>query len=318
MASDEFSLIEKHFSTIGPRSGHTRLGLGDDAAVQSVPFGYQLVSSMDTLIAGVHFPFDTAPGDIAAKALAVNLSDLAAMAADPAWFLLSLSLPESNPDWLTDFSAGLQQIADQYQIELIGGDTCRGDLSITIQIMGLVPEDSYVTRAGARKGDLVLVSGCLGNAALGLAHLQGDIELPEAIRGRCIDALQRPMPRLELGSFLRDYARAAIDLSDGLQADLGHILQASRCGAIIERDRLPVDNWIRHNEAWQYALTTGDDYEICCCISADQQDQIDRWNQTHPGCPLTQIGKITKEGYKLHHNGQTFDIKERTGYRHFA
>ena len=318
MASDEFSIIEEYFSSIGPRTDNTRLGPGDDAAVITVPTGCQLVCSMDTLISGVHFLPDTAPADVAWKALAVNLSDLAAMAADPACFLLSLSLPDSDETWLSEFSGSLRQIAEQFQVELIGGDTCRGNLSITIQAMGFVPEDDYVTRAGAGPGDLILVSGRLGDAALGLAQLQGQVDLPDELRSGCVDALLRPQPRVELVPFLRESASAAIDLSDGLQADLGHILEASGCGAKIDRDRLPVNEWIPQANAWHYALAAGDDYDICCTVPSYRQAQIESWNRDQTECPLTIIGEITESGYNLLQDGQTIDMNEFTGYRHFA
>ena len=318
MASDEFSIIEEYFSSIGPRTDNTRLGPGDDAAVMNVPAGCQLVCSMDTLISGVHFLPDTAPGDVAWKALAVNLSDLAAMAADPACFLLSLSLPDSDEAWLKEFSGSLKQIAEQFQVELIGGDTCRGSLSITIQAMGFVPADGYVTRAGAGPGDLILVSGKLGDAALGLAQLQGQVDLPDELRSSCVDALRRPRPRVELVPFLRESASAAIDLSDGLQADLGHILEASGYGAKIDRDRLPVNDWIPQANAWHHALAAGDDYEICCTVPSDHQAQIESWNRDQSDCPLTIIGEITESGYNLLQDGQTIDMNEFTGYRHFA
>lgn len=318
MSSDEFSLIDRYFSAIGPDKANTRLGIGDDGAILSLPKGYQLVSSLDTLNEGIHFLPGTAAADIAHKALAVNLSDLAAMAAEPAWFLLSLSLPDIDDNWLNGFSAGLGELARQYDIQLVGGDTCRGHLSISIQVSGLVPNDVFLSRSGAKPGDLILVSGTLGKAALGLAALQQQLELPDELRNSCIDALLHPHPRLELVPFLRQYASAAIDLSDGLLADLGHILKASACGATLLRDTLPVDDWVRHNNAWHYALSAGDDYEICCCVAAEHRTQIDTWNHEHPACELSIIGEIGDGGYKLVNNGQTIDVNEQQGYRHFA
>ena len=167
MRSTEFSLIDQYFRHVGPSQNSTTLAQGDDAAVVKVPKGCQLVMSIDTLIAGVHFPENTMPADIACKALAVNLSDLAAMAAEPAWFLLSVSLPDYDEDWLSAFSKSLKDLAQQYNIELIGGDTCKGALSVTIQVNGLVREDQYVTRSGAQVDDLIVVSGQLGTRQLG-------------------------------------------------------------------------------------------------------------------------------------------------------
>lgn len=317
MAQDEFSIIRQYFSDIGEPAAGVLLGIGDDAAVIELPPGFQQVVSLDTLIGGVHFPADTAPADIAYKSLAVNLSDLAAMAASPSWFLLSLSLPQFDADWLGQFANGLRQTAARYGLQLIGGDTCRGPLSISVQIAGLVPAGKFVTRSGARPGDLVLVSGTLGNAGLGLAFQQGRIELPRELAAACLAALNRPRPRLELGEFLREYASAAIDISDGLQGDLGHILQASRCGARIDQAALPVDPWIERQGLYRYALDAGDDYEICCTLPARLCARIDDWNRQHRDCPLTIIGEITESGFVLQAGDEIADLSETGGYRHF-
>ncbi len=317
MAHDEFAIIERYFSNIGDSAGNVVLGVGDDAAVVDVPPGDQLVISMDTLVGGIHFPLDTSPADIAYKALAVNLSDLAAMAADPAWFLLSLTLPESDSKWLGRFADGLRKSADIFKLQLIGGDTCHGELSITIQIAGLVPSDRYLTRNRAKPGDLILVSGELGNAALGLAHKQGQIDLPRELQSKCLLALNRPQPRLELTPFLREFASAAIDISDGLQGDLAHVLRASNCGATIVREAIPVNAWIEQQEAYQYSLAAGDDYEICCCIPARHQGEIENWNLEHPACQLSAIGEITESGYMLREGDSLIDLANAQGYRHF-
>lgn len=318
MAADEFSLIQRYFAAVGAPNPNTRLGIGDDAAVCVVPPGMQLVASIDTLISGVHFLPDTAPADIAYKALAVNLSDLAAMAAEPAWFLMSLTLPEAEEGWLDEFSLALAESARAYRIELIGGDTCRGQLSITIQVSGLVPESKYVTRSRARPGDLIAVSGRLGSAALGLAHLRGQLSLPDDIRDQSLNALLRPRPRLELMPFLRRHATAAIDISDGLQADLGHLLESSRCGAVIERSLLPVDDWIRDNDEYRFAVSSGDDYEICCCIPAGDRASIETWNRDSPDCPLTLIGEISEAGFVMLEDGKPVDLQGQQGFRHFG
>ena len=317
-ARDEFSIISRYFSAIGEANPNTLLSIGDDAAVVDVPEQMQLVVSTDTLISGVHFPEETTAADIAYKALAVNLSDLAAMAADPAWFLLSLTLPQSDDDWLRPFAESLNQTAQQYGLELIGGDTCRGNLSIGIQIGGLVPAGKYLTRSGASPGDLILVSGELGNAALGLASIQNKIELPAALDAICRQALNRPRPRLQLQSFLRQFASAAIDISDGLQADLAHILKSSNCGATVYQDQLPVNQWIQQQAAFEYALNAGDDYEICCCVAPANEAQISRWNQDHPDCLLSVIGHITDSGYLLNNGKSCVDLAAvAVGYQHF-
>jgi thiamine-monophosphate kinase len=316
MAS-EFEIIARYFCGLGKASALTRLGVGDDAAVVEVPAGRQLVVCLDNLVGGVHFPLQTRPADIAWKALVVNLSDLAAMAASPVWFQMSLTLPQVDDDWLQDFADGLREAADRFGVQLIGGDTCRGELAVCIQAAGLVPADAYVTRAGAQPGDIVAVSGELGNAALGLADLEAEIELPAAAREKCRLALNRPQPRLELAPFLSRYATAAIDISDGLVGDLRHLLDASGCGAVIERAAIPVDDWILRRQQYEYALAAGDDYQICCTLGERDRGEIDAWNRDHPQCRLTVIGAITESGYQLQVGDQAVDLDGQRGFRHF-
>jgi len=310
-------LIKRYFADIGDTRIKPKLSQGDDAAVIEVPAGMQAVMSMDTLINGVHFPLNTSAADIAYKSLAVNLSDLAAMAATPAWFLLSLSFPENNESWLHEFSTSLKEVAETFQLELVGGDTCRGPLSITIQITGLVQKNRYVTRSGAKPGDKILVSGLLGGAALGLAHAQKRLKLPKSIAGICLAALNRPCPRIELVDFLSRYASAAIDLSDGLIGDLAHILSLSNVGANINQASLPVPTWIIENNAYQYALNGGDDYEICLTLPRHHWPRVVQWNQQHPECQLSEIGEISDSGYTLIQGEQTTDLYDWQGYQHF-
>ncbi len=318
MAQGEFELIERYFGDIGLPASNLSLGPGDDAAVVSVPPDRELVLSLDTLVEGIHFDATADPADVAYKSLAVNLSDLAAMAAEPAWFLLSLTIPGIDTDWLEAFAASLKRTADQFGIALIGGDTCRGPLSISIQIGGLVPTGDYVTRSGASAGELILVSGEIGRAGLGLAYSRGEIELAPSIAAPALEALHRPHPRLELASFLRRYATAAIDLSDGLQADLGHLLKASHCGARLECDRLPVNPWIVEHDAFEYALSAGDDYEICCCVPRDAETALEEWNREYPSCPLSIVGETTASGYRLLRNDREIDLSEASGFNHFG
>lgn len=317
MSLNEFSLIKRYFADTGSTRLAPILSQGDDAAVIEVPAGMQAVMSMDTLINGVHFPKGTSAADIAYKSLAVNLSDLAAMGATPAWFLLSLSLPDTNESWLHEFSSSLKEVAEIFQLELVGGDTCRGPLSITIQITGLVQKNRYVTRRGAKPGDKILVSGSLGSAALGLAHAQKRLKLPKSIAGICLRALNRPCPRIELVEFLSRYATAAIDLSDGLIGDLAHILKLSDVGAKINQASLPVPAWIIENNAYQYALSGGDDYEICLTLPRHQWPRVVQWNQQHPDCQLSEIGEISDSGYNLIQAKQTTDLYDWKGYQHF-
>lgn len=318
MPQAEFTIIERYFADIGASGWAAKLSQGDDAAILEIPDGKQAVMSVDTLIAGVHFPLDTSAADVAHKALAVNLSDLAAMGATPAWFLLSLTIPDTDEHWLESFSQSLKTIADQYQIELVGGDTCHGPLSITIQVTGLVDKDKYITRSGAKPGDLILVSGQIGNAALGLAQLQNRVNLNESLVMGCVEAINRPIPRLCLTEFLLDYATAAIDLSDGLVGDLKHILDKSKVGALVRQGDLPVSEWIKDNGSYEYALTGGDDYELCLTISPEYKDQVILWNQNNPDCRLQEIGQITESGYYLETENEIIDLTHSKGYQHFG
>ncbi|CAN5696817.1 thiamine-phosphate kinase [soil metagenome] len=264
----EFELIAR----IRARAAHARkdvsLGIGDDAAVIDLPPGRQLVVAMDTLNAGVHFPDDTAPADVGWKALAVNLSDLAAMGAVPAWCTLSLSLPEADAGWLDGFLDGFQALAAEHDVALVGGDTTRGPLSICVTAHGLVEPGRALRRDGARAGDLVWVTGTLGDAAGALAQWQGGGAVDDALRAR----LDRPTPRIATGRDLSGLASACIDVSDGLLADLGHVCHASGVGAEISVDTLPWSEALRagFDTATRRALqaTGGDDYELCFTTAA--------------------------------------------------
>jgi thiamine-monophosphate kinase len=232
----EFNLIQRYFTRATPNA---ILGVGDDAALLSVSEGMELAVSTDMLVSGTHFFPEADPLLLGHKTLAVNLSDLAAMGATPRWATLSFSLPSIDEDWLEKFSRGFFSLADQYQVELIGGDTTRGPLNLCVTIMGEVPKAKALRRDGAKADDDIWVSGTLGEAALALAHLQGRIVLSENIFAACAAHLQQPQPRVTLGLALRGIASSAIDISDGLLADLGHILERSKVGAEILFDALP-------------------------------------------------------------------------------
>jgi len=312
-AMDEFSLIRRYFAALTPGRADIALGIGDDCALLQPPPGQQLAVTSDTLIAGRHFPEATAPADIGWKALAVNLSDLAAMGAEPRWFLLALSLPAADEAWLSGFAAGLGELARDSGIALVGGDTTRGPLSITITAMGLVPPGQALRRDGARPGDRICVTGTLGDAALALRRLD-DAGLPPLLRQR----LDRPMPRNAAGIALRGLATAAIDVSDGLAGDLNHILLASGVGAEIELSRLPASAHFNGlapaAERASLQLQGGDDYELCVCLPADQVEEARR----RLDVPLTEIGCIAAEpGLRvLDTNGQPLTFAAR-GYTHF-
>jgi len=318
---NEFDLIRKYFACQPLARRDVILGIGDDAAVLEVPPGQQLVISTDMLVAGVHFPESTAPEDIGHKALAVNLSDLAAMGATPAWFTLNLSLPQVDPTWLEGFCRGLFALAGTYNVQLVGGDTVRGPLTIGIQICGLLPSGQALTRAGAHPGDRIYVTGELGDAALGLLFAQGRLDLPESCRAHVIERLNRPLPRVTAGERLRGLASACIDISDGVSADLGHILEASGVGARIELRRLPVSPVYAEVIAalgWAPALARGDDYELCFTIPAEHEPAFLRAS-VDMDVTCSYIGVIeTEPGLRIvDENGADYRLPA-AGYDHFG
>lgn len=293
------------------------LGIGDDAAVLAVPEGKHLVVTTDTLVSGVHF-FAADPADaIAAKALAVNLSDLAAMGAEPAWFFLTISLPEIDTQWCDEFASGLLEMATSGRIQLAGGDTTQGPLSITITAMGLVGQGKALRRDGAKPGELIVVSGQPGLAALALRQeMAGKPVLPEARQ-----ALKHPQPRLALGQELVGKASACIDISDGLAADLGHILKASACGAEIMLGQLPEAAAFGELDAEtrrSLQLGGGDDYELCFTLPQQFRHELSAIGQA-AGVALQVIGETTAgSGLKLWQaDGQEY-VLQRGGYEHFA
>lgn len=237
------------------------LGIGDDCALLATRPNQRLAVSIDTLIAGVHFPLDVSADAIGHKALAVNLSDLAAMGAEPAWCTLALSLPQADEVWLADFCRGFAALADQHAISLVGGDTTKGPLSVTVQVTGWVPHENALRRSNAKVGDKVYVSHCLGGGALGLwAWQSGRADRHK----RAVEKLNLPQPRVRLGLMLRERANACIDLSDGLWQDLGHIANASQVGAVIDMEALPLwPGLSEYPNALEMALAGGDDFELC-------------------------------------------------------
>ena len=294
------------------------LGIGDDAAVCEVPDGMQLVISTDTLIAGVHFPEHTAPSDIGYKALAVNLSDLAAMGAAPCWMSLALTVPDMDWAWLTAFSEGLLELAAEHHVQLIGGDTTRGPLSITITLHGLVPKGQALLRSSAQVGDDLWLTGSIGDAAAALQQWQNGALQSMKLRHR----LDRPTPRVQAGLALREFAHAMIDVSDGLAQDLGHILKASHVGAEIELGRLPVsssllDFYANDSERWCLQMSGGDDYELCFSAPARQAFAIEQ-AMAEIGLSASVIGHITAEpGLRcLTPDGELLELPQ-TGYQHF-
>ena len=310
----EFDLIERIRQRIPARTD-VALGIGDDAALVQVPPGRHLAVCADTLNEGVHFPAGTAAADIGWKALAVNLSDLAAMAAEPAWCTLSLSLPAPDVAWLDGFLDGFLALAAQHGVALVGGDTTRGPLSVSVTAHGFVEPGRALLRAGARAGEDLWVSGTLGDAAAALALLEHDA--PGALRER----LDRPTPRVALGRNLPGLASAAVDLSDGLLADLGHVCRASGVGAEVELDRLPSSDALRAAFApdRRHALqaTGGDDYELCFTAPPDRAEAI-RAVAALAVTPVTRVGRIVP-GHRVtacDADGRVW-VPGRRGYEHF-
>jgi thiamine-monophosphate kinase len=321
----EFDLIELIRQRTAQPRDDVRLGIGDDAALLAVPAGQELAVAIDTLVDGVHFPRGTAADDIGWKALAVNLSDLAAMGASPAWALLSLSLPTADSAFVEGFVEGFAQLAQPHRLALVGGDTTRGPLTISVAVHGFVPPGKALTRSGARVGDVVLVTGTLGDGAAGLHVLQQPAREDDGRKGArefLIDRLNRPTPRLAAGIALRDQAHACVDVSDGLLADLGHICVASGVGAEIDAALLPRSSALLglydDATALQFALSGGDDYELCFCVPAGGVAQVQA-DLSRLGGGATRIGRIVAgEGVRVRGpDGAWLDINS-SGWEHFA
>ncbi len=294
---NEFQLIEKYFQDLLPDNTTTTLGIGDDAALIAPKLDQELAISVDTLVENRHFYSDEKPDVIAHKALAVNLSDMAAMGAEPTGFLLALTLPKIDKAWLESFSQGLKDVAQQYKLSLLGGDTTKGPLNISITILGNVPKGQALTRKGAKAGEFVFVSGTLGAAAY-----------------------QKPTPQIELGLALRGIATSCIDISDGLAQDCQHILQQSNCGACINVEALPIHPEVLQNmpeqEAQQLALTGGDDYQLLFTAPANAKTKIKELAQQLQ-VSITKIGEITTDNALiLNLNGNRLDWNLQ-GWDHF-
>lgn len=308
---DEFALIRRYFAGLSPAGGRgVQLGIGDDCALLEVDVGQTLAVTTDTLVSGRHFLPDADPESLGWKSLAVNLSDLAAMGAVPRWITLALTLEHADADWLAAFARGLGALAAEHNVTLVGGDMTRGPLSIMVTAMGAVPPGQALRRSGARAGDVVCVTGTLGDAALALREPHVDV----ALNAR----LHRPTPRVQAGLALRSLAHAAIDLSDGLAGDLSHVLQASGVGADVWVARLPRSAAFAKRgptDAVALQVAGGDDYELCVCLPPERVAEA----QSVCGVALTEIGRITPEpGLRLlDASGATMAIPPQ-GYRHFT
>ncbi|WP_252178447.1 thiamine-phosphate kinase [Endozoicomonas sp. 4G] len=322
MALGEFDLIRSFFDRPGLRSHLTDVvGIGDDCALLSLQAGQQLAQSLDTLVEGVHFPKSCDPYLLGYRALAVNLSDLAAMGAKPHSFTLGLTMPEANNTWLQSFSDGLAELASMHQIGLIGGDTTLGPLTLSIQVQGTLPKASALRRKGAKVGDLIYVSGSLGDAAGALPDvLKGktpkSADTPE--QRHLLERYYRPTPRIPLGQWLlANGATAALDISDGLLGDLGHILKASQVGAELNTASVPVskelENWLGPEQARELALTGGDDYELCFTWPAKTPLQLP--DRLLADSPVTCVGRITSATGLV--DAETAQPLSPKAYQHF-
>ncbi len=311
MALAEFDLIDRYFKQQSVRNPSTHLSIGDDCALLNIPQGYQLALTTDTMVENVHFFAGADPETLGHKLLAVNLSDLASMGAKPLSVMLALTLPTVDEVWLQRFAEGFFALATRHHVDLIGGDTTQGSLTLTVQALGLVPTQQALTRSGAKVGDVICMTGLLGEAGLGLKITQGYscCEPSAALR-----RFNKPEPRIQEGQAIRTIASACIDISDGLAADLGHLVQQSGVGACLEWDRLPLSmelqNYLSATGDWQMPLTAGDDYELCFTINPAKLAQLT--------IPYTPIGVIDAgQGVRIYKSSLLHTLSKQ-GYEHFS
>jgi thiamine-monophosphate kinase len=312
----EFDLIKTFFEDVGPKSKDVSVGVGDDCAVVDIPSGQSLCLSLDTMVAGVHFLHDAPPKKIAYRALAAALSDLAAMGAVPSHFTLSITLPNSNSKWLSEFSLGLKTLADIFQISLVGGDTTKGPLTISVQVHGFVPKGQALTRSNAQVGDIIAVTGTLGDAGGALTLLLNESQYCEQKSNEQLFLLDRyysPSPRIEQGMQLRGLASACIDISDGLLADAAHIAKKSSVQLEIDTAKLPLSSALLSEcklNSSQLALSSGDDYELLFTISKANWEALNQVSNIY-----TQIGRV-KKGEGIVVKGISEKLVNM-GYQHF-
>ena len=306
----EFSLIDRFFKRQTVNKAVTQ-GIGDDCALLKIPQGYELAITTDTMVENVHFFADCNPFDLGHKLLAVNLSDLASMGAKPVAVTLALTFPKVDENWLKAFADGFFALADRHSVDLIGGDTTSGSLTLTVTALGLAPTGQALRRSTAKSGDIICVTGHLGDAGLGLKINQGyDCKQPDAALTR----LNQPDPQVETGQALIGIANACIDISDGLVGDLGHILQQSQVGACIDWEALPLSaevlTYIEDTGDWAMPLTAGDDYELCFTVSPDKVQKL--------AIPYTKIGVIEAlQGLRLNKSGNIQPLEVKS-FEHFS
>jgi thiamine-monophosphate kinase len=320
---NEFELIARFF-TRTPRSPSVVRGVGDDAAIVAPSPGHELVVTTDMLVGGRHFFADAEPEALGHKTLAVNLSDVAAMGATPRWAFLALALPENDPAWLAEFARGFFALADAHAVDLVGGDTTRGPLNLCVTLIGEVRAGQAITRAGAQAGDDVYVSGELGDAALAVAARRREIALDREALAHCSERLDRPTPRLGVGAALAGVATAMIDVSDGLTGDLGHILDASNVGALVDLAAIPCSRWLRARRdgperalVRRCLLAGGDDYELCFTANPSAADRIAAI-AANSGVPLTRIGTISTARVLVVRDENGAPIALPRAFDHFA
>ncbi len=321
MPLSEFALIDRYFRNCGVKRADVRLGVGDDAALLDSPAGCDLVAAIDTLVEGVHFPRGCPAASVGHRVLAVNLSDLAAMGARPAWALLALTLPNVDAGWLTEFAAGFSDLARAHDVALVGGDTTSGPLCATVQILGHVPRAQALLRSGARPGDLVFVSGTPGDAAAGLAVEQGRLAAASDVITYLRKRFLYPTPRMALGKCLRGFASACIDVSDGLLGDAGKLGSASGCGVELTYGDLPVSDAlveaVGDARARELALTGGDDYELCFTVNPANVGKLrqelppERWGYSLIGAVREVAGAVVVR------DGNVMEFSH-SGYDHFG
>ncbi len=327
MGLGEFGLIERYFrqpaAAGARRRGDVVQGIGDDAALLQVPQGMQLVAALDTLVEGRHFPRGDSPHSIGYRALAVNLSDLAAMGAEPAWFLLALTMPSAQESFLEPFARGMLELAAEHDMALVGGDTTAGPLAVSVQALGLLAAGAGLRRSGGRPGDLLYVSGMPGEAAAGLqlAMGQASVGIPdEAHRARLTDRFHYPAPRVALGRALRAAASACIDVSDGLAADAGKLAAASGCAVRIEVGRLPLSAALLAHAgeagATRLALSGGDDYELCFTVAPERARELEAL-LANVKCNVTCIGCLESGAGIMLSGGSDATTKGLTEFDHF-
>ncbi|MBU2278938.1 MAG: thiamine-phosphate kinase [Gammaproteobacteria bacterium] len=317
----EFELIAQCFSQAGRSRADVVIGVGDDGAVVQVRDGFDLVVTTDTMVEGVHFFPDVDPRALGHKLVAVNVSDLAAMGAEPAWLSLAITLPKVDDSWLQAFAEGLSETADYYNCQLIGGDTTRGPLTLTVIAKGLVPRGKVLTRSGAKVGDYIYVTGTLGDAALGLKLVQEQVEVSKKHRAHILQRFHYPTARVALGQALRTIASSCMDISDGLCGDLPHILNRSKVGAIVDVCKIPMSQALKDSCDWQSALqcalSGGEDYELVFTVPENKRGSLEVLLSPY-GVPMSCIGRITGLAGKLElKQGDQPFVYQHSGYQHF-